>query len=190
MVATHFFARTTRGTMILCSCTLLLLGGHGCAGDASSKSGNLEETDYVKSFNRDVSAQDCYNEEEVDLLLGIYTDTFVSFSENQDLVLSSDADGGLAATIAVVLMGTSSDAVSQINFSVTIEDETVGAVSHNHFEGFCTPELNWLIPQLGLGFNPGTSLFDLTDQTATLNVDLLFTDDSTKAFQAQVVFTP
>ena len=189
-MSTHILRRIPTALAILFSGLIALLGAQGCTSETASKAGSFDEVGAPRSFLEDVSPEDCFREDETDLLLGTYTDTFESFSENQELVLTSDADGGLATTIALVLIGTAPDSVSQITVTVALDDETVGEVIHDHFEGFCTAELNWLIPNLGLSFHPGISLFDLTDQTATLNVNLLFTDDTSATFQAQVVFTP
>lgn len=152
--------------------------------DSTKNAGNYDSDGAFRSLEK------CMNEEEPEIQMGVYGEGFITLEENNQLTLQSDSDGGLSAVVALTLVGICPEDLAEITLSAELDDNTVATASFEYFDGFCTPEITWLLPQLGLSFVPGISLFDLVDQTIILKTTARLADDTIVSTEANVEITP
>ena len=166
-----------------------LLLSFSCAGDlASAPVGAKGGSDF--SNDGEGTIEKCLRNAEPAIQVGIYQDQFISMDENNELSLQSDPDGGLSAVVALHLVGICPEELSTITLSIERNESVIANASFDYFEGFCTADIAWLIPQMGIPFSPGISLFDLVDQTATLKINIQQTDDAALSTEVDVIITP
>ena len=166
--------------VLFSSCASEMLAGSG-----SAKGGGYPERDGDFGI-----LEKCINEEEPEIQMGVYGEGFIALEENNQLTLQSDSDGGLSAVVALTLVGICPEDLAEITLSAEFDDSTVATASFEHFDGFCTSDITWLLPKLGLSFVPGISLFDLVDQTIILKTTAHLADDTIVSTEAIVEITP
>ena len=130
------------------------------------------------------------NDANPEIRMGVYSEAFTSLEENNELTLQSDSDGGLNAIVALTLVGVCPEDLIEIKVSAELDDTLIATSTFDYFDGFCTPETTWVLPQLGLSFLPGVSLFDLIDQPVVLKSNALLPNDLNISAQASVAISP
>jgi len=164
-----------------------------CTNDMETASGAAKGGDFLPrdgDFGIPEKCIKCINNEAPEIQMGIYDEAFTSIEENNQLILQSDSDGGLSAIVALTLVGICPEDLIEITVSAELENATIATSTFDYFDGFCTPETTWLLPQLGLSFLPGVSLFDLIDQPVILKSNALLEDDLSISAEANVDISP